>query len=36
MTGVQFRVYPDSENTIQWLRDRDLLGRFEIVQQRES
>ena len=35
MTGVQFRVYPDSENTIQWLRDRDLLGRFEIVQQRE-
>lgn len=35
ITGVRFRVYPDSENTVKWLQERDLLGRFEIVEQRE-
>ena len=35
ITGVHFRIFPDSENTIKWLQDRDLLDRFEIVEQRE-
>lgn len=35
ITGIQFRVYPDSENTVKWLRERNLLDRFEIVQTRE-
>ena len=35
ITGANFRIFPDSANTIKWLQDRDLLDRFEIVQQRE-
>lgn len=34
-TGVRFRIYPDSANTVQWLRDRNLMDRYQIVQQRE-
>ena len=35
ITGVRFRVYPDSENTVKWLRDRGLLDRYEIVETME-
>ena len=30
-TAADFQIYPDSENTIQWLKDHDLLN-YEIVE----
>lgn len=34
-TGARFRVYADSENAVQWLRDNGLMERFEIVETME-
>lgn len=36
ITGLRLRVYTDSANTIQWLRDRGLIEEFEIVDSRIS
>nr|MBQ8243637.1 hypothetical protein [Oscillospiraceae bacterium] len=32
ITGAYFRIFADSENTLKWLQDRNLLERFQLVE----